>query len=74
MTFIDGADYFVRIVPFPVSRIGGAVTTNDDGTYSIYINQNMDIYRQRKAYRHEVMHIENGDFYNDKSICDIEDI
>ena len=74
MTYLDGADYFVRIVPFPVNCIGGAVTPNDDGTYSVYINANVDYYRQRKAYRHEVKHIENGDFYNSVSICDIEDI
>ena len=74
MTFIPDADYFVRVVPFPVDCVGGAVTPNDDGTYSIYINANADIFRQRKAYRHEVDHIINGDLYSTRPISEIEDI
>lgn len=74
MTYIDGADYFVRVVPFPVDCVGGMVTPNDDGTYSVYINENVDPYRQKEAYKHEVGHIVNGDFYNDKPIEEIEDI
>lgn len=72
--YIEGADYFVRVVPFPVDRVGGMVMPNDDGTYSIYVNDNLDIYRRRKAARHELDHIERNDFYNDKAIGEIEDI
>lgn len=74
MTYLDGADYFVRVIPFPVDCVGGMVTPNDDGTYSIYINANVDSNRQREAYRHEVKHIVNGDFYNGKTIEEIENI
>lgn len=74
MKYIEGVDYFVRIIPFPVNSIGGLVTPNDDGTYSIYINANVDSNRQRKAYQHEVKHIVNGDFYSGKSIEEIEGI
>lgn len=73
MTYIDGADFFVRIVPFPVS-VDGMVTPNDDGTYSVYLNANTDDAHQRKAYRHELKHIMNGDFYNILPIEEIEDI
>lgn len=72
MTYIDGADYFVRVVPFPLTCVGGAVTPNDDGTYSIYINANADPSRQKEAYKHEVHHIENGDLYSDAPVKDIE--
>lgn len=72
MTYIDGADYFVRVIPFPVDCVGGAVTPNDDGTYSVYINANIDRYRQKEAYKHEVMHIERGDLYSDAPIEEIE--
>lgn len=73
MTYIDGADFFVRVVPFPVA-IGGMVMPNDDGTYSVYLNENVDDNRKRKAYRHELKHIVNGDFWNDLPITEIEDL
>lgn len=72
--YIDGADFFVRLVPFPVSRVGGAVVPNDDGTYSVYINANVTDERQREAYLHELGHIEAGDFYNSTPIEEIETI
>ncbi len=72
MKYIEGVDFFVHILPFPVDSIGGAVTPNDDGTFSIYINSRVSEERQRKAYRHELGHIVNGDFWNDLPIEEIE--
>ena len=74
MTYIEGSDYFVRTVPFPTSRVGAFVLLNDDATYSIYLNALVDEYRRRKALRHELEHIERGDFWNDLPIEDIESI
>lgn len=71
---IENQDYFVRVIPFPVYSIGGAVTPNDDGSFSVYINANLSLERQRKALKHELDHIENDDFYNGKPITEIEDI
>ena len=62
----DSGDFFVRVVPFPVA-VGGLVMPNDDGTYSIYINANVDYYRQRRAFLHELGHIVRNDF-DDKPI------
>lgn len=72
MTYIDGADYFVRVIPFPVDCVGGMVTPNDDGTFSVYINANLAAPVQREAYLHEVAHIINGDFYNGLPIREVE--
>lgn len=74
MKLIENSDYFIRHLPFPVSKIGGMVMPNDDGTYSIYINANLNPERQRKAFFHELKHIENDDLYNGKPIEEIEDI
>jgi len=74
MKYMEGVDYFVRVIPFPVGRVGGMVTPNDDGTYSVYINANLNRERQLEAYEHEVRHIVNGDFYNEKTIREIEGI
>ena len=60
-------DYFVRLVDLPVS-IGGAVTPNNDGTYSIYINSRLAADQQQKALEHEIDHIRYEDFYNELPI------
>lgn len=78
MTYIPGADYFVYWIPFPPDNgtDGGMVMLNADGTYSIYMDERLLLEEQKakKTYHHEVRHIENDDFYNDKPISDIEDI
>lgn len=71
---IENCDYFVRVIPFPVYTIGGMVTPNDDGTFSIYINSRLSLQRQKEALDHELDHIRNNDFYNGKPIQEIEDI
>ena len=62
------------MIPFPVSNVGGMVTPNDDGTFSVYLNERVDDARKRKALRHELQHIVNGDFWNDRAIEEMEDI
>jgi len=71
MKYIDGADYFVRVVPLPVG-IKGMVSPNNDGSYSIYISSQIPSEQQLESYFHEVDHIENDDFNNGKSIVEIE--
>lgn len=65
MTLIEGADYFVRLVPFPPGPIDGAVTPNDDGTFSIYIDSNADDAHRMAALEHELEHIRRDHFYDD---------
>lgn len=76
--YIPGADYFVFWVPFPPDNgtDGGAVVANDDGTFSILMDERLlsQSGKAKKTYRHEVGHIEHEDFYNGRSITDIEKI
>lgn len=67
---IDG-EFVVRLVNLP-GDIGGAVRLSDDGFANIYINDQMSPNARRKAFDHEMRHIENNDFYNDKPIQEIE--
>ena len=67
---IDG-EYTVRMVNLP-GDIHGAVRLSEDGFANIYINDQLAPEARRKAFDHEVNHIENDDFYNDKDIHDIE--
>lgn len=39
-----------------------AVTPNDDGSYTILINQDLSVEQQLKAYRHAMWHVTNKDF------------
>lgn len=71
MRLIEGADYFVRVIDLPV-QIGGMVTPNDDGTYSVYLNARNTAARMAMSFDHEVGHIENDDFYNGKNIGEVE--
>ena len=71
---IENADYFIRIIDFPVPCIGGMVMPNDDGTFSIYLNGRLDDTRRRLSLLHELRHIEQEDFYSDKPIEQMEQI
>lgn len=69
---IDG-EYIVRMVNLP-GDIGGAVRLSEDGFVNIYINDNLAPMAKLNAYLHERQHIKNNDFYNGKSIEEIETI
>lgn len=71
MVILEGCDYFVRVVDLPVG-VGGMVTPNDDGTYSVYINARNSRLKQLRSCDHEVGHIEHDDFYRDVPIEQME--
>ena len=71
---MDEVDFFVRLIPFPRGKSHGATTPNEDGTYSVYIDENADRDTQLSAYWHEYEHLAYEDFDNGKDIHDIEDI
>lgn len=69
---IENADYFIKLIPFPNYAADGATMPNSDGTYTIYINANIDDIRKLAALDHELNHIEEGHFYSAKPIDEIE--
>lgn len=71
MTYLEGADFFVRLVDLPPT-VNGICSPNDDGTYNIYLNSRKDFDHQLDGYDHECDHIEDDDFYGDKDIRDVE--
>lgn len=71
---MDDCDFFIKLVPFPRGPIHGATTPNEDGTYSMYIDSNVDRTVQLRAYWHEYEHLAFEDFSNDKDIEEIEEI
>lgn len=69
---IEGADYFVRVVDFPVCSCGGAVTPNDDGTFTVLINARLSHEKNKQSMRHELKHIEHDDFWRDVPVEQME--
>lgn len=48
------------------SRICALTHANDDGSYTIFVNQNICHERQLKAVLHELSHIERNDFTSEE--------
>lgn len=68
---IEGLDYFVQVIPFPLP-VPAFVHLNSDNSYTIFINANLNSERQMEGFEHELKHIMNDDFFGDKDIRDLE--
>lgn len=64
-------EYRVYLVPFP-GDIMGAVRLDAEGFPSIYINDKLSPEAKKRAFLHELRHIRNNDFYNDRTMKEIE--
>lgn len=72
---IEGADYFVRLVPFPPdARFHACVLLNSDTTYTVLIDSNSPSEAQKRAMRHELRHMTCDDLHGDKSILSMEKV
>lgn len=58
-------DIFVHLINMPGST-NEAVTPNEDGSYSIFINARLSNDEQLKAYEHALKHIQKEDFSKDE--------
>ena len=64
-------DYHVVLIRFPSGKTHEAVTINEDGSATIFINKNDCREMQRKRFLHAVKHLQENDFYKD-SVQEIE--
>ena len=55
----------VNVVVIAGMSVNEAVTENDDGSYSIFINDNLCQRARMSAYKHAMRHIRNDDFRED---------
>lgn len=62
----------VRYIDLPCTIRGMTVCEHD--FYSVYINARLSYEEQQKAVKHELTHINRGDFTRDVSISCIEDM
>lgn len=64
-------DCVVRLIDLPAA-VGALVAVDEDGFNNIYVNARWGYNGQRRAYKHEVTHIENDDAHNADDIRTVE--
>lgn len=68
---MDDCDFFIHLEDLPLG-VGGFVSTNSDGTYTMVLNRNHLYEQQQEDYWHEYMHLACDDFGNGRPIGEIE--
>ena len=58
-------DYQVILINFPNGRTKEAVTENEDGSYTIFIESSLNREMQQEAFEHAMRHIMGDDFAKD---------
>lgn len=72
MKLLEG-EYAVRMVNFPGDMHGCVRLTSDGSEFpNIYINDQLSPSARRKAFKHEMNHLEADDFYTEKPIEEVE--
>lgn len=71
MKLYDG-DYCVRLTNMLQPSIYALTIVDESGFFNIYINARLSFAQQRRTFRHEVRHIERGDFFSYLDIAAIE--
>ena len=64
-------EVFIRTIPLPYT-VHGLVTPNDDGTYNIYLNENLPEEARRRYLSHELAHISGDHLYDDRPVEELE--
>lgn len=70
---LEGLDYYVYLTKLP-EGIYAMLLTNDDGTYSMYLDYRRDFEHRLNDWEHEIWHILRDDFYNGQPIQKVERI
>lgn len=68
----ENQDYFIRMVNFPNWASAICVTPNDDGTYSVYANARYTIEQIRDKLPHELIHMIENHFNDERDVMTIE--
>lgn len=64
-------DVIIRCINLPIG-VNGFVRKDSDDNYNVYINAKLPMSVQQSVLRHEIEHIERGDYWNDIEITDVE--
>ncbi len=64
-------DYHIELIAFPSGKVHEAVTPNEDGTFTIFLDKNATMESQRKRFLHVMKHLNAYDF-NREDVQEIE--
>ena len=56
-------DYQVHLINFPTGKTKEAVTENEDGSYTIFIEEKLSKEGREKGLLHAMEHIDNDEFF-----------
>ena len=65
-------DFRVVLLPCNTGAVHEAVTLNEDGSFTIFICDNLSPKAKQDAFLHALKHIRNNDFYAERNINEIE--
>lgn len=55
-------DYQIQLINFPSSKVHEAVTLNEDGSFTIFIDKRLTWEAQRERFLHVMKHLYGNDF------------
>lgn len=61
-----------QVVIMDLDSVKEAVSQNEDGSFTIFINDNLHPLAKYDAYQHALGHIQNNDFFKEDSVNYIE--
>lgn len=61
----------LRLAPLP-ARVNAVTVVDDNGDFNIYVNENLSIEEQRRAYKHELEHIRQNHLFINKPVEECE--
>lgn len=64
-------DYNVQLIGFPTPKVHEAITPNEDGSVTIFLDKNMTFEAQQKRFLHAVKHL-NGKDFDKNNVQEIE--
>ena len=63
----------VRYLDLPYEA-NGFVREDIEGNYNVYVNSRLSFDMQKETIKHELNHVQRGDFNSESDIRDIEDL
>ena len=55
-------DYQIQLIQFPNKKVKESVTENEDGSYTIFIDENLSLNERQNVFLHAMKHILGDDF------------
>lgn len=60
-------EYQIKLIPFPPGKVHEAVVPNEDGTYTIFIDESLVQEQRYQRFLHAYEHITGNDFEKDNA-------